>query len=223
MILLRPADEEDEASSRMGEGGCDGQDLGEALDGAEGHDVVGLDRLRRAHAHALIMFWGRWVRGVADREAARKKIFGSRGYYIDIRQCKGAGDFAKEGGLFVVGFDQRHGDLRRPEFDGDAGKSGARADVGEADFRPLATGVRLPAFGLGRGASGVRYSVGACGVGERKNRASLGTTGFEIWSHTIFLGEQLAGGEKGFAEVAGDDLFWIADGGEIDAGVPADE
>jgi hypothetical protein len=28
-------------------------------------------------------------------------------------------------------------------------------------------------------------------------------------------------GEQGFAEVAGDYLFWIADGGEVDAGVPA--
>jgi hypothetical protein len=31
------------------------------------------------------------------------------------------------------------------------------------------------------------------------------------------------GSEEGFAEVAGDDLIFIADGGEVDAGVPADE
>jgi len=30
-------------------------------------------------------------------------------------------------------------------------------------------------------------------------------------------------GEEGFAEVAGDDLVWVADGGEVDAGVPAEE
>jgi len=42
---------------------------------------------------------------------------------------------------------------------------------------------------------------------------------FPIW----FLREEVAGGEEGFAEVAGDDFFWIADGGEIDAGVPAEE
>jgi hypothetical protein len=33
----------------------------------------------------------------------------------------------------------------------------------------------------------------------------------------------VAGGEEGFAEVAGDDFFRIADGGEVDAGVPAEE
>jgi hypothetical protein len=33
----------------------------------------------------------------------------------------------------------------------------------------------------------------------------------------------VAGGEEGFAEVAGDDFFFGADGGEIDASVPAEE
>jgi hypothetical protein len=33
----------------------------------------------------------------------------------------------------------------------------------------------------------------------------------------------MAGGEEGFAEVAGDDFFGIADGGEVNAGVPAEE
>jgi hypothetical protein len=31
----------------------------------------------------------------------------------------------------------------------------------------------------------------------------------------------MLGGEEGFAEVAGDDFFFAADGGEVDAGVPA--
>ena len=35
--------------------------------------------------------------------------------------------------------------------------------------------------------------------------------------------KEVAGGEEGFAEVAGDDFFWIADGGEVDAGVPVEE
>jgi len=30
---------------------------------------------------------------------------GAGGLYIDVRQCKGAGDFAEEGGFLVVGFD----------------------------------------------------------------------------------------------------------------------
>jgi len=35
--------------------------------------------------------------------------------------------------------------------------------------------------------------------------------------------EEVAGGEEGFAEVAGYDFFGLADGGEVDAGVPAEE
>jgi hypothetical protein len=31
----------------------------------------------------------------------------------------------------------------------------------------------------------------------------------------------MAGGEEGFAEVAGDDFFTVANGGEVDAGIPA--
>ena len=33
----------------------------------------------------------------------------------------------------------------------------------------------------------------------------------------------MTGGEEAFAEVAGDDFFGVADGGEVDAGVPAEE
>jgi hypothetical protein len=33
----------------------------------------------------------------------------------------------------------------------------------------------------------------------------------------------LAGGEEGFAEVAGYYFFFVADGGEVDAGIPAEE
>jgi hypothetical protein len=36
-------------------------------------------------------------------------------------------------------------------------------------------------------------------------------------------GEEVAGGEEGFAEVAGDYFFGIADGGEIDASIPAEK
>jgi hypothetical protein len=36
-------------------------------------------------------------------------------------------------------------------------------------------------------------------------------------------GEEVAGGEEGLAEVAGDYFFGIADGGEIDAGIPAEK
>jgi hypothetical protein len=41
--------------------------------------------------------------------------------------------------------------------------------------------------------------------------------------HRVNLGEEVAGGEEGFAEVAGHDFFRIADGGEVDAGVPVEK
>jgi hypothetical protein len=35
--------------------------------------------------------------------------------------------------------------------------------------------------------------------------------------------KQAAGGEEAFAEVAGDDIFGVADGGEVDVSVPLEE
>ena len=35
--------------------------------------------------------------------------------------------------------------------------------------------------------------------------------------------EEVAGEEEGLAEVAGYDFFFIADGGEVDAGVPVEQ
>ena len=34
--------------------------------------------------------------------------------------------------------------------------------------------------------------------------------------------KEVAGEEEGLAEVAGYDFFWMADGGQVDAGVPAE-
>jgi hypothetical protein len=34
--------------------------------------------------------------------------------------------------------------------------------------------------------------------------------------------EEVTGQEEGLAEVAGYDFFWVADGGQVDAGVPAE-
>jgi hypothetical protein len=36
-----------------------------------------------------------------------------------------------------------------------------------------------------------------------------------------YIGEEVAGGEEGFAKVASDNLFRVADGGQVDAGIPA--
>ena len=105
--------------------------------------------------------------------------FGAGGLYIDVRQCKGAGDFAEEGGLLLVGLDQREGDVGRPELDGDAGESGAGAEVGYVK------------------------------VFHRQGRRGRGGTG-----------EQMSCREQAFAEVAGYDLFRVADCGQVDAGIP---
>ena len=91
------ADEESQAAMRLQQGGSSGQDLFEAFHCAKRYQV----------------------------EARGWKGFGAGRLYIDVRQYKGAGDFAQEGCLLVIGLDQREGDLRRPELDWNAGETGA--------------------------------------------------------------------------------------------------
>jgi len=100
--LLGRADQEGETSAWPHEGSSRGEDGFEALDGAQGYHVV-----------------------------ARGESFGARVLYIDVRQCKSAGDFFEERGFLMIGLDQGEGDVRSPEFDGDAGESGAGAEVGD--------------------------------------------------------------------------------------------
>jgi len=161
---LGGGDQEGEASGGGEERGGYGEDVGEAFDGAEGDYV----------------------------EGGGGEGFGADVLYIDVRQCKGAGEFAEEGGFLLIGFDQGEGDVVGPEFDGDAREAGARAEVCYAVVS--------------------RWSLV---VGKVKT--------FHHRGHGINLREEVASGEEGFAEVAGDDFFWIADGGEVDAGVPAEE
>jgi len=71
-----------------------------------------------------------------------------------------------------VGLDQGEMDARRPDFDGQAGESGAGAEI---------------------------YDGGGDGG----------------------VGQKQASGKEGFTEVAADDLFWFADRGKVNAGVPA--
>jgi hypothetical protein len=152
LVLLSCADEEGETAGGSQQGGGDGKDGLEAFDGAEGD----------------------YVEGFGER-------FGTGVLYIDVRQCKGAGDFAEEGGFLVVGFDQGEGDVWGPEFEGEAGESCAGAEVGDAGGK------------------------------------------FNIFNHRGHRGRhrvEEAGGEERFAEVAGDDVFGVADGGQVDAGVP---
>jgi len=65
-----------------------------------------------------------------DLEQAPRQSLGADSLYIDVRQCKSAADFAKEGRLLVIGFEQRQGNVRSPKFDGKSRESGAGANVG---------------------------------------------------------------------------------------------
>jgi hypothetical protein len=173
-LRLSGADEKGQAASRGDHAGGSGEDGGELFYGAQGDDV----ELR----------WG--------------KGFGAGGLYIDVGQCKGAGDLAEEGGLFEVGLNQSEGDLRGPEFEREAGESGAGADVGDAVSRDEI--LNHPSW--------VR-----AGGGHRGHRAHA------QGRHRGDAREQVTGGEEGFAKVARHDVFGIADGGEVDAGIPAQE
>ena len=100
---LGRTDEEGQAASWGDEGRGGGEDGFEVLHGAQGDEV----------------------------ERGSGEGFGTGVLYIDVCQCKRAGDFAEEGGLLVVGLDQGQGDLRGPEFQREAGESSAGADVGD--------------------------------------------------------------------------------------------
>ena len=103
LIALSGADEEGQATGWGHQGGGGGrQDVLEAFYGAEGYGVEGCG-----------------------------EGFGARVLYIDACQCKSTSHFAEEGGLLVIGLDEGEGNVRRPEFDGEAGESGAGAYVGE--------------------------------------------------------------------------------------------
>jgi hypothetical protein len=94
---LGSADQKSQATAVGDQAGGYGEDVMEALDGAEGDEVEGARRIRPR-------IFGRrrygWVRGQAFSEG-----LGAAGEYIDVRQCKGAGYFAEERSLFVVGLD----------------------------------------------------------------------------------------------------------------------
>ena len=75
-----------------------------------------------------------------------------------------------------------------------------------------------PEFYWNAGEAGTGTEVGYSGSGKVKTLYHRGHRG-----HRVNLGEEVAGGKEGFAEVTGDYLFFVADGGEVDAGVPVEE
>ena len=83
---------------------------------------MGEDGVKTFHG-AEGYYLGTWKLGVRGHD------FGSVRDYIDVRQCKRTGDFAKKCGFLVIRFNQRQLNLRSPYLQGQGGESGARADV----------------------------------------------------------------------------------------------
>jgi len=128
---LRRADQDGEAALGCQEGDGQGEGAVEFLDGSEGDDIGA----------------GEFGGGAGGYG------FGTFGDYIDVRQCKFAGDFAEESGFFMIRFNEREMDSGRPDFERESGKSGAGADVyGElraASFELRALSSRLSPRRLG--------------------------------------------------------------------------
>ena len=158
--------EEGEGSVGGQEGGGGGEDLFEAFDGAEGHEVGAREV---------------WLGGEG---------FGAGGDHIDVGKCKGAGHFAEEGGFPVIGFDEGEVEVGRPDFEREGGESGTGTDIEDFRWRPIDFNVRGE-------------------LGSRRDE----------WRR----GKKMASEEERFAEVAGHDFLFLADGGEVDAGVPTEQ
>jgi len=134
--------------------------------------------------------------------------FGPVSEYIDVGQCKFSGHLAEEGGLPVIRFDEREVNMRGPELQGKGGESGAGSDV--ENVRSGVASIRYPVPG-GTPNISAQTELG---------RGTLGSwDGRRVWRD---LGEEVTGEEEGLAEVAGYDFFGVTDGGEVDAGVPAE-
>src|SRR5262249_31150541 len=71
-----------------------------------------------------------------DVGASSPEVLCARVEYIDICQCKGSADFAQEGRLFLVRFDERDMKFGYPDLNGQAWKASTRADVDEGVVGP---------------------------------------------------------------------------------------
>jgi hypothetical protein len=119
------------------------------------------------------------------------------GDYIDVRQCKCPGYFAEKDGFLLIGFDQGEMDVGGPDFDGEGGESGATAYV--EDVRRAVLSAQCP-ISSKSGNSRSFASLRMTSEGGRK---------------------EMARHKQGLAEMAGYDFFFLADCGQVDAGVPA--
>jgi len=131
------------------------------------------------------------------------------GDYIDVRQCKCPGYFAEKDGFLLIGFDQGEMDVGGPDFDGEGGESGATAYVEDVRVVALRFAIRTDCcrgVGVLRLRPAVRFADGVAPL--RMTR--VGDCRKEMARH-----------KQGLAEMAGYDFFFLADCGQVDAGVPA--
>ena len=127
---------------------------------------------------------------------------GSEGYYFGTGEVGAGGqDFGSVGNYIDVGQCKCAG-----HFAEEGGFLVIRFDQRESD-------VRGPEFQGKGGESCAGADVEDVGRTVVSSQWSAVSTAF--W-------EEVAGQEEGLAEVAGYDFFWMADGGQVDAGVPAE-
>ncbi len=165
------------------------------------------------------MFHGSESHYFGSREVwSRSYGFGSGGYYIDVRQCKGSDHFSEERGFLMIRFDQRQADRRGPELEGQGGEAGAGAyvedsAVGSGRWAVVSTQCPVPS-----------RSANSRSFASPPHRAKSGRAGGpgSLRMTNFFRAREKALGHKyGLAEVAGYYFFFSPDSGQIDAGVPA--
>ena len=196
LVELGGADEEGEASLGLEEAGGDGEGCGEALDGAEGDDVeagFGIGFGISGIGIEMIM-----LRRIMFRRIAVVRIMAYR-----IMACRIVAQMFGAGGGYLHVRQRQGADY----FAEECGFLVIGFDERERDVRSVEFDGESGEAGAGAevGEMKIFHHRGHGGHGGRRER------------------ENMAGGEEGFSEVAGEDFFGIADSGEVDACVPAQE
>jgi len=133
---LGAADEDGETAAGGPEAEGQVKSLGEVLNGAKGDDI-GRSHAILAGARCKGRLRGNF-RAIGGRNTmilsvrlhdAVDNSFGTFGDYIDVCQCKCAGDFSEECGLFVIGLDEGQVNFRLPDFYGEARETGAGPEI----------------------------------------------------------------------------------------------
>ena len=134
-------------------------------------------------------------------EDGGEMFYGSEGYYFGTREVGAGGqDFGSVGDYIDVG---------KCKCAGHFAEEGGFLVIG---FDQRQVDVLGPEFQGKGGESGAGADVEDVGRTVVSGQGSVASIAF--W-------EEMAGQEEGLAEVAGYDFFWVADGGQVDTGVPA--